>query len=79
MRSHIFRTEAEKCRRQAADFAGRPEASFLLRIACSFDELASVQSRPQAGAQKRPNGFERADELGSRAPHPSSSEGYREI
>lgn len=36
----MFREQAEKCRRQAGEFAGRPEAPFLLRVASAFDELA---------------------------------------
>ena len=33
--------EAVRCRRQATGFRGRPEASFLLRIAAAFDDLAN--------------------------------------
>jgi hypothetical protein len=36
----MFREQAEKCRRQAGEFAGRPEAPFLLRVASAFDDLA---------------------------------------
>ena len=36
----MFKEQAEKCRRQAGEFAGRPEAPFLLRVASAFDELA---------------------------------------
>jgi hypothetical protein len=32
--------EAEKCRLQALSYLGRPEASFLLRVARGFDDLA---------------------------------------
>ena len=32
--------EAEKCRLQALFYLGRPEESFLLRVAREFDELA---------------------------------------
>ena len=32
--------EAAQCRRQAVDFAGQPEAAFLLSVAAFFDELA---------------------------------------
>ena len=39
MRIRSFFDEAEACREQAAQFAGRPEATFLLRIARSFEEL----------------------------------------
>ena len=41
--------EAENCRRQALAYLGRPEASFLLRVAEAFeglnDEIGSVPSR----------------------------------
>ena len=36
----MFREQAEQCRRQASEFAGRPEAPFLLSVASAFDELA---------------------------------------
>ena len=36
----MFREQAENCRKQASEFAGRPEAPFLLRVASVFDELA---------------------------------------
>lgn len=39
MRNRSFVDEAEACRQQAAQFAGRPEATFLLRLARSFEEL----------------------------------------
>ena len=32
--------EAEKCRLQALSYLGRREASFLLRVAREFDDLA---------------------------------------
>jgi hypothetical protein len=36
-----FKSEAEKCRHQAAKaFSGKPEGPFLLRLATIFDELA---------------------------------------
>lgn len=37
----IFREQADKCRAQASEFAGKPEAPFLLRVASVFDELAT--------------------------------------
>jgi hypothetical protein len=37
----MFKEQADKCRRQANEFAGRPEAPFLLRVASAFDELAT--------------------------------------
>jgi hypothetical protein len=45
MRKRSFGHEAEKCRRQAEQFAGRPEALFLLRVARSFEELESGTRR----------------------------------
>jgi len=36
----VFREQAEKCRRQANEYVGRPEAPFLLSVASAFDELA---------------------------------------
>jgi hypothetical protein len=36
----LFKEQAENCRRQASQYAGRPEAPFLLRVASAFDELA---------------------------------------
>jgi hypothetical protein len=39
--------QAEKCRREATIFGGKPEAAFLLRIAGCFEDLAagSVEGR----------------------------------
>lgn len=34
-----FSDEAERCRAWAAELAGRPDATMLLRIAHAFDEL----------------------------------------
>jgi hypothetical protein len=36
----MFKEQADKCRRQANEFAGKPEAPFLLRVASAFDALA---------------------------------------
>jgi hypothetical protein len=36
----MFKEQADKCRRQANEFAGRPEAPFLLKVASAFDDLA---------------------------------------
>ena len=44
MSDHSFREEAESCRREAATYAGRPEANFLMRIASAFEELTSEGS-----------------------------------
>jgi hypothetical protein len=41
MRIRTFEDEAEECRRQASSFPGRPEATFLLQLASSFEELAA--------------------------------------
>ena len=45
MRNRSFVDEAEACRQQAAQFAGRPEATFLLRVARSFEELQLGRTR----------------------------------
>jgi hypothetical protein len=39
--------EAECCRQQALAYLGRPEGSFLLRVAREFDRLAQERQRPQ--------------------------------
>ncbi len=41
MRIFSFESEAEECRRLAADYMGEPEGTFLLRLATSFEELAT--------------------------------------
>jgi hypothetical protein len=41
----LFKEQAESCRRQANQYAGRPEAPFLLRVAQAFDELAGSANR----------------------------------
>jgi len=46
----LFKEQAESCRRQANQYAGRPEAPFLLRVAQAFDELA-VSTDPSVIAQ----------------------------
>jgi hypothetical protein len=51
MRSRSFVDEAEACRRQAAQFTGRPEAQFLLRVARGFEELASARE-PRSGGSR---------------------------
>jgi hypothetical protein len=43
----MFKEQAENCRRQACEYAGRPEAPFLLSVASAFDDLAI---RADAGA-----------------------------
>jgi|1186.fasta_scaffold1158019_2 hypothetical protein len=40
----LFREEAEKCRRQAEAFSGKPEAPFLLGIAHAFEDLAAEKT-----------------------------------
>jgi len=37
----MFRDQADQCRKQACEFAGRPEAPFLLSVASAFEELAT--------------------------------------
>ena len=36
----MFKEQAENCRKQANEFAGRPEAPFLLSVASAFEKLA---------------------------------------
>jgi hypothetical protein len=43
MRKRSFVDEAETCRRQAAQYAGKPEAQFLLRVASSFEALEAAR------------------------------------
>jgi hypothetical protein len=40
MGSIDLHAEAVKCRRYALEFMGKPEATFLLRVAREFDRLA---------------------------------------
>jgi hypothetical protein len=42
-----MRAEAERCRRSAKQFDGRPEQPFLLKLANTFEEIALIQDRPQ--------------------------------
>jgi hypothetical protein len=45
---HIsLREQAEACRRQAQAYAGKPEASFLLRVAQEFESLEQPLYRNQ--------------------------------
>ena len=37
--------QAENCRRQALTYVGRPEASFLMKVARGFEELADERHR----------------------------------
>lgn len=54
----MFKEQADRCRVQASEFAGRPEAPFLLRVASAFDELAMESDArliaPPARAPQRP-------------------------
>jgi hypothetical protein len=52
----IFEEQAESCRRQAAEYAGRPEAPFLLNVARAFEELGDTGSS-SAFAQIRGKGM----------------------
>ncbi len=47
-RAQLFMAQAADCRRQAVDFDGKPEASFLLGIAASFEELAAKSTDQSA-------------------------------
>jgi hypothetical protein len=49
----MFREQAEKCRKQANEFAGRPEAPFLLSVASAFDDLAITGGARVAAAENR--------------------------
>jgi hypothetical protein len=49
----MFKEQAESCRRQACDYAGRPEAPFLLSVARAFDELAVKVETPNAALEPR--------------------------
>lgn len=50
MRTETLKSEAEKCRRQAAtSFVGKPEEPFLLQLAGMFDELAQDQAGARPG------------------------------
>ena len=41
--------EAEDCRRKALAYVGRPEATFLLRVAREFDRLAGERKQAPVG------------------------------
>lgn len=56
----IFKEQAENCRRQASEFAGRPEAPFLLRVASAFDELASEAEAELIVGARRGGSYETA-------------------
>ena len=60
----FFKEQAEDCRRQAVQYAGRPEAPFLLNVARAFDELAT-SGHSAHGADTR------------RAPDPKTSCSWR--
>jgi hypothetical protein len=49
----FFKDQADSCRRQANEFAGRPEAPFLLSVARAFDELA-ISGEPAEARKSRP-------------------------
>ena len=40
-----LKQEAEECRERALTYLGRPEATFLLRVAREFDRLATIRSK----------------------------------
>jgi hypothetical protein len=39
-----LREEAETCRRRALTYIGQPEATFLIKAAKAFDELADAEA-----------------------------------
>ena len=45
--------EAEKCRREAKIYSGKPEAPFLLSVAEAFEELASKHQGGSAAERRR--------------------------
>lgn len=49
----MFKEQADKCRKQANEFAGRPEAPFLLRVASAFDELEMDSATAALVARQR--------------------------
>ncbi len=62
----MFKEQANKCRMQASEFAGRPEGPFLLRAASLFDELAmEADARLITGAEV----MRAARATGTSAPH----------
>jgi hypothetical protein len=46
----LLQEEADKCRREASRFQGKPEAPFLLHLAEAFDDLAAEKHHD--GARK---------------------------
>lgn len=48
-----FAEEADACRRKAHVYVGRPEATFLLRVAKEFDRLEGEHRRPPGGNGRR--------------------------
>jgi hypothetical protein len=60
MRTESLVNEAAKCRRQAKEFAGRPEQPFLLSVASAFEDLAlkGAGAEPHVtGARRRTEQF----------------------
>jgi hypothetical protein len=51
----MFQEQAERCRRQAAQYVGRPEAPFLLSVARAFDDLAT-RANPSVFVQLKERG-----------------------
>jgi hypothetical protein len=50
MRTEMLKSEAEKCRRQAATaFEGKPEEPFLRQLAGLFEELAQDPAGARPG------------------------------
>jgi hypothetical protein len=59
MDSLDLREEAEDCRRKALSYLGRPEATFLIRVARELDKLAE---------QSVSRGYAERMGMGTRAP-----------
>ena len=53
---HRLKQEAEECRGRAVSYLGRPEATFLLRVAREFDRLATIKSKEDPEDGESTNG-----------------------
>lgn len=52
----MFKEQADQCRKQASEFAGRPEAPFLLKVASAFEELEIDSGTARLIAAQRSTG-----------------------
>jgi hypothetical protein len=52
MRAKSLREQAASCRQNANEFIGRPEQSFLLKMASALEELSDP--RPSGAGRERP-------------------------